>query len=341
MEIWESFVALLTGLLTTLYGLVGSYGIAIIAFTIVVRVIFLPLSIKSTKSMRDMQQNQAKLKPQLDALKKKYGNDRQRLMEEQTNLYKELGINPMSGLGGCLPMLIQMPIWIGLYSALFRLSGTPEFGAPFLWIGNLGHTEGMPYILTAFTGISQFAIARMTAQPNQQDDQQKTMNTMMQFMMPAMMVWFATQVPAGLVLYWAANNVFQFFQQLFTTGWGQLWPSRAKPPATPAMAPAVVADKPASRRAEAEERAREAREAKAARQTMRQGGNGDSRGANGAGELPESAVVERDGLRIYTLEPEDDGADFTADGPSRTTEESIARARGQQQSRAKRKKRRL
>lgn len=326
MDIWGSFVALLTELLVQLYGLMGSFGLAIIAFTIIVRLIFLPLSLKSSKSMREMQANQAKLKPQLDALKKKYGNDRTRLLEEQNKLYKELGINPLSGLGGCLPLLIQMPIWIGLYSALFNLSSqNAGFAAPFLWLPNLADKEGMPYILTAFTGISQFAIAKMTAQPSA-DDQQKTMNTMMQFMMPAMMVWFATQVPAGLVLYWAANNVFQFFQQLFTTGWGDLWPSRRKALPTP-----VVPENPRVSAKQAEQE--RVRAERAERQAAR-----DGRATPQPVHLPEANAETRDGLRIYTLEPDNGEADFEAEGSSSTLEESIARAKGQVK--VRRKKRR-
>lgn len=333
MDIWGSFVALMTGMLVSLYEVVGSFGLAIIVFTIIVRLIFLPLSIKSTKSMRDMQANQAKLKPQLDALKKKYGNDRQRLLEEQNRLYKESGISPLSGLGGCLPMLIQMPIWIGLYSALFNLSSQNEaFLAPFLWLPNLADREGMPYILTAFTGISQFAIAKMTAQPSA-DDQQKTMNTMMQFMMPAMMVWFATQVPAGLVLYWSANNVFQFFQQLFTTGWGQLWPSRSKPSTTQVVVPAV-SDRTPSRREEKER----ARAERSEIESPRNGRSGDSGVRVGALQLPETNVQERDGLRIYTLDPDGGEADLTAEPTSRTMEESIVRAKGQVKVRRKKKR---
>ena len=332
MEIWLSFIALLTEALKYLYGLAGSYGIAIIIFTIIVRVLFLPLSIKSTKSMREMQANQAKLKPQLEALKKKYGNDRQRLMEEQTKLYKEHGINPMAGLGGCLPLLIQMPIWIALYSALLGLSHTPEFATQFLWISNLGQKEDFPYLLAIFTGGSQWVLSRMMAQPAA-DDQQKTMNSMMQIMMPAMMVFFAFQVPAGLVLYWATNNIFQFFQQLFTTGWGELRPSRkadattAAPTVTPKKASAA-AEQPRPERAERAER-RESHNGRL---------SGDGR-AGGSYVLPDSSSALKDGLRIYTLEPEhDDGGDYAADGPSQSMEESIARAKGQ--AKARKKKRR-
>ncbi|MHB1004581.1 MAG: YidC/Oxa1 family membrane protein insertase [Chloroflexota bacterium] len=336
MEIWQSFINLMVGLLVSLYGLVGSYGVAIIIFTIIVRLIFLPLSIRSTKSMREMQVSQAKLKPQLDALKKKYGNDRQKLLDEQNKLYKELGVNPMAGLGGCLPMFIQMPIWIALYSALLQLSTTTEFAAPFLWIPNLGTHEGFPYILTAFTGISQFVLAKMSAQPSA-DDQAKSMNTMMQFMMPAMMVWFATQVPSGLVLYWAASNIFQFFQQLYTTGWGDLRPKKAVISGTTGNGAATLTNGGNGKRGGAEP---PVRTESAVRAEARNG-----RGSDGArvGELtrplPEGSVSVKNDLRIYTLEPDSDGADYIGEGSSLTTEESIARVKGQARGTKKRKKR--
>ncbi len=332
MDIWQSFINLLAQALITLDGFVGSYGLAIIVFTILVRLLFLPLSIKSTKSMREMQLNQAKLKPQLDALKKKYGNDRQRLLEEQSKLYKEMGINPMAGLGGCLPLLIQMPIWIGLYSALIGLASHGALNGGFLWIANLGTQEGFPYLLTAFTGISQYAISRMTATPAM-DDQQKTMNTVMQFMMPAMMVYFSTMVPAGLVLYWATNNVFQFFQQLFTTGWGELkfWGPKETREVKTEAASAVAAKGAAKKEAAGEPHHAERTE----RAQPAASGNGRYTGPS---LLPDSAAEVKDGLRIYTLAPEADGADYAAEGTSQSMEEAIARAKGQ--ARPKKRKRR-
>ena len=210
-NLWQEFINLLSQALVYLYGIFGSYGTAIIVFTVIVRLLFLPLSVRGTKSMREMQTNQARMKPQLEALKKKYGNDRSKLMEEQQKLYKEMGINPMAGMGGCLPMLIQLPIWIALYSALYHLAGTPEFKASFLWIPDLSGHEQFPYLLAILTGATTWATQRMSVQPTT-DQQQKTMNNMMQFM-PLMMVFFAFQVPTGLVLYWVTSNIFQFFQQ--------------------------------------------------------------------------------------------------------------------------------
>ncbi|MHB1414142.1 MAG: YidC/Oxa1 family membrane protein insertase [Chloroflexota bacterium] len=340
-DIWLNFILLITQALVALYGVVGSYGIAIILFTVAVRLVFLPLSIKSTRSMRQMQQSQAQIKPHLDALKKKHGNDRQKLMEEQQKLYKEHGVNPMAGLGGCLPMLIQMPLWIALYQALFHLAGTAEFAASFLWIANLAKPEGFPYILALFTGASTWLTQKMMAQPSA-DQQQKTMNNMMQMMMPLMMIFFAFQVPAGLVLYWATSNIFQFFQQFFITGWGNLRPATVGAPVAALTNGAngsagngsagknAVAMLNKSGKAEISEP-----ELKEPQTERAAGGNGRWAGAR---ILDQASSVEKNGIRVYTLDPDPkEGGDYTADDSSQNMDESIARAKGQ--SKPKRKKR--
>ncbi len=199
--------------LTSLLG--GNYGLSIILFTVAVKVILLPLTIKQVQSSRAMMV----IQPQLQALQKKYGKDREKLMQEQMRLYKEHKVNPAAG---CLPLVIQMPIWFGLYQALFRLAHTDFAPAQqsFLWIANLARPEGMPWILAILTGITQWVTQRMMT-PKSTDPQQQTMNQMMQFM-PIMFVFFAFSVPAGLVLYWVASNLFTFVTQYFITGWGSL-----------------------------------------------------------------------------------------------------------------------
>ncbi|MHB1131239.1 MAG: YidC/Oxa1 family membrane protein insertase [Chloroflexota bacterium] len=335
MGIWQDFINLIVSFLVYLNALVGNYGLAIVTLTVIIRLIFLPLSVSSSRSMKQMAEGQARIKPHMDALKKKYPNDRQKLLEEQQKLYKEHNINPMAGLGGCLPMLVQMPLWIALYSALLTLAADPNYAAAFLWIPNLADRETAPYLLTAFTGISQYAVAKMAATPAA-DAQAKTMNQMMQLTMPLMMVVFAFQVPAGLVLYWATTNIFQFFQQLFTTGWGDLWPSRAK--ARPALA---TMNGKASSQVEAPVQVETAVVAAPRPE------NGGRNGRTGANAAPVEQVVlseqtpstMKNGLRIYTLEPETDGGgDYTAEEASSDMDESIARARGQTRSKRKRRK---
>ncbi|MCL5109761.1 MAG: membrane protein insertase YidC [Chloroflexi bacterium] len=341
-EIWQEVINLVVQILVFLHGLTGSYGLAIIVLTLVVRTLFLPLGIRSTRQMRQMQVDQARLKPQLDALKKKHGNDRQRLLEEQQKLYKEHNVNPMASLGGCLPLLIQMPIWIALYTALLTLSGRAEFGASFLWIPSLGQKETFPYLLTIFTVISQWAISKMSA-TQAADSQTKSMNSMMQLTMPLMMGFFAFQVPAGLVLYWVTTNIFQFFQQLYTTGWGELWPSRARQVAgVVAVIPSGNGDK-GDKSTKAIEASVPEAEAPAAK-PARVGRNGHSPSEDGRQRqvplLTESTPsVLKDGLRIYTLQPENDnGGDYTAEEASANMDESIARAKGQNKAKRKRRK---
>ena len=186
-----------------------SWGLTIIVFTIIVKIITMPLTIQQMRSAKAMQA----LQPELEALKKQYGKDREKLMQAQMELYRERGVNPMAG---CLPMLIQMPIWIGLYTALFHLSERPDFASNFLWMTSLAQPDPL-YILAALSGITGFLAQKVMVTPST-DPQQQQMQAMMQFM-PIMYVIFAMQVPAGLVLYWIANNVFTFVQQGTMMGW--------------------------------------------------------------------------------------------------------------------------
>jgi YidC/Oxa1 family membrane protein insertase len=216
--VWNSFIVIpLTELIRFLQTLLGNYGLAIIAFTVVARLVMFPLTMQQLKSSKAMQE----LQPEIQALQKRYGKDKEGLSKEQMKLYQERGINP---LAGCLPMLIQMPIWIGLYSALLGLSKDPAFASSFLWIENIAQNPStsnpVDFVLPVLTVVSQWAAQRMMT-PAVQDPQQKSMNSMMQIM-PLMFGWFAFQVPAGLVLYWTASNVFSMVQQYFITGWGSL-----------------------------------------------------------------------------------------------------------------------
>ena len=202
-----------------LYSLLGSWGLAIIVFTLAVRFVLIPLTMKQLQSSKAMQE----IQPLLSELQKKYKNDREKLMQEQMKLYKERGVNPMAG---CLPMLVQMPIWFGLYQALIALSGSqPAFQQPFLWLPNLALPDPF-HLLAVLTGATQWIVQRMmTPRTVNPDQQQQTMNMAMQFM-PLMFAFFAMSVPSGLALYWVATNVFSMVQQYFITGWGSLLPLR-------------------------------------------------------------------------------------------------------------------
>lgn len=252
-SLWNDYVVqgIFVNALTFLYDQLSSvgianWGVAIIIFTVIVKTLTLPLTLTSLRSTRRMQA----LQPHLQALQKQHKNDKERLMQEQMALYKEHGVNPVAG---CLPMVVQMPIWIALYRALFDLSANPDFARPFLWIQNLALPEftpaNFPYqlpILALLTGLTQWMTTRMAMQPSQ-DPQQQTMNQVMQFM-PLMFIFFSLNVPAGLVLYWVTSNLYQMVQQYFISGWGQLRPAMAAASAA-APPPPRSASRPASVRA--------------------------------------------------------------------------------------------
>ncbi|MFN8526402.1 MAG: YidC/Oxa1 family membrane protein insertase [Chloroflexota bacterium] len=221
----------------------GSGGLAIILFTVALKIVLLPLSVIQTRSMKAMQTMQ----PELAELRKKYGKDRERFAQEQMRLYKERGFNPAAG---CLPMLPMMFVLIGLYQALVQLScdpatattsncdptrSDPHFYESWLWIANLGrpdipfHIFGnvpIPGVLPVVMLITQFAYGRMTPTSGSSDDpQQRMMQQMTTYFMPLMLFVFSFNFPAGLVLYWVVSNVFEIVRMGFSMGWEPLKPS--------------------------------------------------------------------------------------------------------------------
>lgn len=215
--IWEQYRSFLEWSLNGLANIFNSAGLAIIAFTIIIKTILLPLTVKSIRSSRNMQE----LSPKIKEIQKKYGKDRQRASQETMALYQQHGVNPMAG---CLPMLIQIPIFFGLYRAIFNLSGgnVGVWADGFAWIPDLSNPDPW-FILPVLAGLFQFIQIRMMRPANQQitDPQQRIMNTMMNFM-PIMIVVFGWTFAAGPVLYWAAQSVYSVIQQWFITGWGNL-----------------------------------------------------------------------------------------------------------------------
>jgi YidC/Oxa1 family membrane protein insertase len=208
--------------LDSLANFTGNAGIAIIIFTIIVKTLLLPLTIKSTRSSKAMQE----LSPKIKEIQKKHGKDRARASQETMALYQQYGVNPMAG---CLPMLIQIPIFWGLYRAIYNLSQAADVaaGGPwahgFLWISDLAQAD--PYkILPILAGIFQFVQSRMMRpanMPKTDDPQQQIMNVMMNFM-PLMVVLFGWSFAAGPVIYWVTQSLFSVVQQWFITGWGSL-----------------------------------------------------------------------------------------------------------------------
>lgn len=212
-------------LLYYIYGIVKSYGLSIVVFTILVKLILLPLTIKQTKSMKQMQE----LNPKMKALQKKYGNDKQKLNEKTMELYKEYNVNPLSG--GCLPLLLQLPILFALFKVL-RMPElyvfTPEtyetVNKSFLWIKDLSaistfkESMGNPvmWILPLLAAGTTYYQTKMVTPKGAEASSQSTMNVMM----PLMIGYFSFSFPAGVSLYWVLSNMFQIVQQYFGLGRG-------------------------------------------------------------------------------------------------------------------------
>ena len=190
----------LFALLDWMHELVGNWGLAIILLTVVVKAVLYPLSAAGYKSMANMR----RVAPQLKKIQERYSNDREKLSREMMALYKKEGANP---LGGCLPMLLPMPIFIALYWVLFESVELRQ--APFmLWIDDLAQMD--PYfILPLLMGASTYMMQSLNPQVG--DPMQQKMMKMMPIMFTVLFLFF----PAGLVLYWLVNNLLSIAQQQF------------------------------------------------------------------------------------------------------------------------------
>lgn len=208
---WFTFLAKpLLALLKWLYKYTHNYGIAIIVLTIIIKILFWPLTHKSYKSMQGMK----KLQPKMAELKEKYKDDREKLNQELMMLYRTYKVNP---LGGCLPMVLQIPVFFALYRMLYAAIEIRH--QPFwLWINDLTAPDRLnigvhiPYlgglpVLTLLMGVSMFVQQKMTPTPG--DPRQEKM----MLMMPVVFTVFFINFPSGLVLYWLVNNVLSIVQQ--------------------------------------------------------------------------------------------------------------------------------
>ena len=195
---WLAIPMLIT--LRFLYGYVHNYGMAIILLTILIKLIFWPLGNKSYKSMKEMQ----KLQPKMVELREKYKNDKARLSQESMALYKTHHVNPM---GGCLPMVVQIPVFFGLYKAL--LYAIELRHAPFFWwIQDLSAKD--PYYITPLVmGATMFIQQKMT--PTGADP----MQAKIMLFMPIIFTFMFLNFPSGLVIYWLLNNVISIGQQFY------------------------------------------------------------------------------------------------------------------------------
>ncbi len=254
-----------TNVLLGIYGLIGhNFGIAIILFTILIRLVTWPLNaqqLRSAKVMQDLQSDK-----EWQDIQKKYGKDREKLAQEQMRIYKERGINPLSS---CLPTLIQFPIIIGLYQAIIRaLAATPlgllqlaqalynfwpfqglafllPLHSKFLWM-DLGRPEGivipglniafLPYgipTLAIIVAITTYLQTKLTMPPTgtSAGDQGAAMNSMMSIYMPLLLGYFALNFASGLAVYFITSNVLGIAQyaSMGRVNWRNLIPGANKP----------------------------------------------------------------------------------------------------------------
>ena len=185
-----------------IHSIVGNWGLSIIFVTLTIKLIFYPLSAASYKSMANMR----RLSPKLKALKERYGDDRQKMSQAMMEIYKKEKINP---LGGCLPILVQIPVFISLYWVL--LESVEMRQAPFFfWIQDLSAKDPY-YVLPLLMGISMFIQQKLNP-PAMDPVQQKVMQAL-----PIIFTAFFAFFPSGLVLYWVVNNCLSILQQWHIT----------------------------------------------------------------------------------------------------------------------------
>lgn len=206
---FSTFVYPLALLLGWLHDILwNQYGLAILALTIIIRLLVLPLAIKQYKSMKGMQ----KIQPQIRELQQKYKDDKQQLQMEMMKLMQENNVNPAAG---CLPLLIQMPILIALYYAINTddVVGDPARGIEgetFLGIFELGKVDGT-YILPILAAITTIIPMLITARTTPSQPQMK----IMMFIFPPLIFLFSYQLPSALPLYWVYSNIFTIIQTYF------------------------------------------------------------------------------------------------------------------------------
>lgn len=236
-DAWSTIIIqpMVNSLLLLYWVFFSNFGIAIIAFTMLVRLVMVPLTIKQSRQIKAMNG----LQPLMKQLQEKYKNDRQRVSQETMKLYKEHGVNPLGCLG---PMFIQFPIWIGLFQAirqtvpnnpenLVELSGNlyswlPQvhsiipINSSFLWM-DLALPDPSPFVMPILVGGSMFVMQKMTTMPSA-DERQASTNRMMLWMMPLMFGFFTLNFSSGLAVYWVVSNIIGVAIQGFITGWDPL-----------------------------------------------------------------------------------------------------------------------
>lgn len=196
---WFWFIsAAIFWMMQKIYDVIGNWGWSIVLVTIIIKLLFYPLSNKSYRSMSAMK----KLQPKIEMLKERYGDDKQKLTQATLDLYRQEKVNPMSG---CLPILIQIPVFIALYWVLVESVQLRQ--APFiLWIHDLSQQDPY-YILPLLMGISMFLQQRLNPPPPD------PLQAKIMMFMPVVFTVLFANFPAGLMLYWFVNNSLSFLQQ--------------------------------------------------------------------------------------------------------------------------------
>ena len=214
-------------------------GMAIIVFTVLVRVATIPLTVRQVRQMRSM----TGLQPRVREIQQRHAGDRQRISQETMRLYRETGVSPIGCLG---PLIVQMPILIGLFRVLIQtLFNNPEdlvnlsdklyswltfvpihsavpVDSHFLWL-DLSQPDPSPIVMPILVAVSTWVQQKMTQMPSP-DPRQQSSQTMMLWMMPIFLGAFSLGWPSGLPLYWVVSNLIGIGIQYFITGWGPLFP---------------------------------------------------------------------------------------------------------------------
>lgn len=188
-----------------------NYGLSIIIITLIIRLILMPFFLRQTKSGIEMRHKMAKIKPEMDVLQSKYKNKKDKdsqlkMQQEMMQLYQKHNMNPLASFGGCLPILIQFPILIGVYYAIRR---TPEIAShSFLWF-DLGQTNIILTIIAVVIYFIQFKVSLIGMDP-----QMKKQMNIMGMMSPLMIGFISLSAPAALPLYWSVGGIFMIVQTI-------------------------------------------------------------------------------------------------------------------------------
>jgi YidC/Oxa1 family membrane protein insertase len=199
----------------------GNLGVTIILFTLLIKLLLAPLTFKSIRSSKAMQD----VAPIIKELQKKYKDDKQAFAQEQMKVYQQYGINP---LAGCLPMLIQLPVFLIVYRAMLHVAQAWTGHKGFLWVTDLTQPEGIadPYRILVFLAFIFQVIQTRMSLPNRakraQQDRQTQMQSNLITFSAALVLVFGWNFLSAMVLYWAVQAVFSAVQQYFITGWGSL-----------------------------------------------------------------------------------------------------------------------